>query len=38
MMILGVIGEYIGRIYICLNKTPQYVERTVIGRNSGDNE
>lgn len=38
MMILGVIGEYIGRIYICLNKTPQYVERTVIGRNSGENE
>lgn len=22
---LGVIGEYIGRIYLCLNKTPQYV-------------
>lgn len=38
MMVLGVIGEYIGRIYICLNKTPQYVERTVIGRNSGENE
>ncbi len=36
MMILGLIGEYIGRIYICLNKTPQYVERTVIGRNSED--
>lgn len=34
MMILGVIGEYIGRIYVCLNKTPQYVERTVIGKNS----
>lgn len=33
MMILGVIGEYIGRIYVCLNKTPQYVERTVIGKN-----
>ena len=33
MMFLGLIGEYIGRIYLCLNKTPQYVERTVIGRN-----
>lgn len=25
MLLLGVIGEYIGRIYICLNNTPQYV-------------
>ena len=33
MMFLGLIGEYIGRIYLCLNKTPQYVERVVIGRN-----
>ena len=33
MMLLGMIGEYIGRIYLCLNKTPQYVERTVIGKN-----
>lgn len=33
MVILGVIGEYVGRIYLCLNKTPQYVERTVIGKN-----
>lgn len=24
---LGVIGEYIGRIYLCLNRTPQYVIR-----------
>lgn len=24
---LGLIGEYIGRIYLCLNKTPQYVIR-----------
>ena len=24
---LGVIGEYIGRIYICINKSPQYVIR-----------
>lgn len=36
MMFLGIIGEYIGRIYICLNKTPQYVERTVIGKNRGE--
>lgn len=25
MMILGMIGEYVGRIYLCINSTPQYV-------------
>ena len=25
MIMLGLIGEYIGRIYICLNNSPQYV-------------
>jgi len=25
LVMLGLIGEYIGRIYICLNKSPQYV-------------
>lgn len=27
MLMLGLIGEYIGRIYICINKAPQYVVR-----------
>lgn len=27
MMLLGMLGEYVGRIYICLNKSPQYVIR-----------
>ena len=27
MVMLGLIGEYIGRIYICLNSAPQYVVR-----------
>ncbi|SHM54973.1 undecaprenyl-phosphate 4-deoxy-4-formamido-L-arabinose transferase [Fibrobacter sp. UWR3] len=27
MLILGLIGEYIGRIYICINQAPQYVIR-----------
>ncbi|MCD8385117.1 MAG: glycosyltransferase, partial [Clostridiales bacterium] len=27
MIMLGIIGEYIGRIYICINKAPQYVVR-----------
>ena len=30
MMMLGVIGEYIGRIYLCLNHNPQYVVREII--------
>ena len=28
MLMLGMIGEYIGRTYICINKAPQYVIRT----------
>lgn len=31
MLLIGVIGEYIGRIYLSLNKSPQYVVREVIG-------
>ena len=30
MLLLGVIGEYIGRIYISLNRAPQYVVRETI--------
>lgn len=30
LLVLGVIGEYIGRIYISLNQSPQYVIRTII--------
>ena len=30
LLVLGMIGEYIGRIYICLNSSPQYVTRDVI--------
>ena len=30
MVLLGLIGEYIGRIYICLNNSPQYVIREKI--------
>lgn len=29
MLMLGIVGEYIGRIYICLNKAPQYVIKEV---------
>lgn len=30
MLMLGVIGEYIGRIYLSINRSPQYVIRRVI--------
>lgn len=30
MMMLGIIGEYIGRIYICINMSPQYVIKNTI--------
>ena len=30
MLMLGMIGEYIGRIYISLNRSPQYVIRETI--------
>ena len=31
MLMLGLIGEYIGRIYICMNNSPQYVIREKVG-------
>lgn len=31
MMMLGIIGEYIGRIYISINQAPQYVIRDMVG-------
>lgn len=30
MVLLGIIGEYLGRIYICINNSPQYVIRDTI--------
>lgn len=32
MVMLGLIGEYIGRIYICLNKSPQFIVREVLSK------
>lgn len=31
LMMLGLIGEYIGRIYICINDSPQYVVKEITG-------
>lgn len=30
MLMMGLVGEYIGRIYITLNSSPQYVIREVV--------
>ena len=30
LIMLGLIGEYIGRIYICINNSPQYVIKDVV--------
>ena len=30
MLMLGMIGEYIGRIFICINDSPQYIVRNTI--------
>ena len=30
--LIGIVGEYIGRIYLSINRCPQYVVRNVIDR------
>lgn len=37
-LILGMIGEYVGRIYLCLNKTPQFVVRQVASKDNKKND
>jgi len=32
LIMLGLMGEYIGRIYICINKSPQYVIKDFVKR------
>lgn len=36
MIILGLMGEYVGRIYISLNRIPQYVVRSTIDKRPAD--
>lgn len=38
MLMLGLIGEYVGRIYISLNNSPQYVIREMIGQKENEHE
>lgn len=33
LMMLGMIGEYVGRIYICINNSPQYVIKETTRKN-----
>ncbi len=35
MLLLGLIGEYIGRVYVCMNNSPQYVIREIINMENG---
>ena len=36
LMSLGMLGEYVGRIYICINKSPQYIIRSTLNVNSAE--
>ena len=36
LFVLGIIGEYIGRIYICINNSPQYVIKEIKNIEGGE--
>ena len=36
MIMLGILGEYIGRIYICINNSPQYVIKETLNINDDE--
>lgn len=38
MLLLGIVGEYIGRIYICINNAPQYVIKEIVGQTECESE
>lgn len=38
LMMLGLIGEYVGRIYICINNSPQYVIKEIKGSLPKEND
>lgn len=38
MLMLGVMGEYVGRVYISLNRSPQFVTRNVIRKRNAEGD
>ena len=30
LIVLGLVGEYVGRVFMCVNASPQYVERQIV--------
>lgn len=38
MIMLGLVGEYVGRVYISLNNAPQYVIKEVVGGGINEND
>lgn len=38
MLMLGLIGEYIGRMYICMNHAPQFVVREIVNGDAEDGD
>ena len=38
LLVLGITGEYIGRIYMCINNAPQFVERRVVKKDNAKDE
>ena len=38
LIMLGLLGEYVGRIYICINNSPQYVIKQTTKMNGEQNE
>ena len=38
MLMVGLVGEYIGRMYICMNTAPQYVVREIVGEEEGEKD
>lgn len=38
LIFMGLIGEYIGRIYMCINETPQYVIKEIVASEKTEEE
>lgn len=38
MLMMGIVGEYIGRMYISMNRSPQYVIREMVGKDLQESE